>query len=232
MNPMAAAWSKPAAHSCANVALDKTTVQMQAIVREELLETQAILRQEAAKLQAVLRKEAAELEALRQDVQRSIQALKALQPGIERSAGAGVRNAISGGMDELRRDLNVQISGSAETIGNAARQVQGMVRQLTPLWAGLIAAAGLVLGIVSLYFFAVQGRDKSKRKSTSSSSPRPLQLSPLRSLHRHPRPAQGAFTRRCMDVRPLYRSQGRNRKNPRPQPRISREPIRESRLWI
>jgi hypothetical protein len=106
-------------------ALDKTTVQMQATLRKELLEMQAILRKEAGELQAMHRKEAAALEALRQEVQRSVQELKALQPGIERSAGIGVRNAVSGGVDELRRDLNGQISDSVHTIGNAAQQVQG-----------------------------------------------------------------------------------------------------------
>jgi hypothetical protein len=145
-------------------ALDKATVQMQATVRKELLEVQATLRKEASELQAMHRKEAAALEALRQDVQRSVQELKALQPGIERSAGIGVRNAVSGGVDELRRDLNGQISDSVHTIDKAAQQVQGMVRRLTPLWVGLIAAGGLLLGIVLMYFFVVAGQRRIEEK--------------------------------------------------------------------
>lgn len=145
-------------------ALDKATVQMQATVRKELLEVQATLRKEAGELQAMHRKEAAALEALRQDVQRSVQELKALQPGIERSAGIGVRNAVSGGVDELRRDLNGQISDSVHTIDKAAQQVQGMVRRLTPLWVGLIAAGGLLLGIVLMYFFVVAGQRRIEEK--------------------------------------------------------------------
>jgi hypothetical protein len=145
-------------------ALDKATVQMQATVRKELVETQAILRKEAAALQAMLRKEATTLEALRQDIQRSAQELKALQPGIERSAGIGVRNAVAVGADALRRDLSGQVSGSVKTIGDAAQQVQGMVRRLTPLWAGLIAAGGLVLGSVLMYFFVVAGQRRIEAK--------------------------------------------------------------------
>ena len=145
-------------------ALDKATVAMQATVRRELLEMQAILRKEAGEFQAMHRKEAAALEALRLDVQRSVQELKALQPGIERSAGMGVRTAVSGGMDDLRRDLNGQISGSVQTIDNAAQQVQGMVRRLTPLWAGLIAGGGLLLGIVLMYFFVVAGQRRIEEK--------------------------------------------------------------------
>jgi len=145
-------------------ALDKATVQMQATVRKELLETQAILRKEASALQAMIRQEASALEALRQDVQRSVQELKALQPGIERSAGIGARQAVSEGVDQLRRDLNGQISGSAKTIEDAAQQVKGMVRRLTPLWAGLIAAGGLVLGIVLMYFFVAAGQQRLEAK--------------------------------------------------------------------
>ena len=145
-------------------ALDKATVAMQATVRRELLEMQAILRKEAGEFQAMHRKEAAALEALRLDVQRSVQELKALQPGIERSAGMGVRTAVSGGMDDLRRSLDSQISGSVQTIDNAAQQVQGMVRRLTPLWAGLIAGSSLLLGIVLMYFFVVAGQRRIEGK--------------------------------------------------------------------
>lgn len=159
-------------------ALDKTTVAMQATVRKELLETQAILRKEAAELQAIHRKEAAALEALRQDVQRSVQELKALQPGIERSAGIGVRNAVSGGVDELRRDLNGQIFDSVNTIGYAAQQVKGMVRRLTPLWVGLIAAGGLLLGIVLMYFFVVAGQRRIEAKIDQLQQPAPVAAQP------------------------------------------------------
>jgi hypothetical protein len=155
-------------------ALDKTTVQMQALVRKELLEMQAVLRKEAAELQAMHRKEAAALEALRQEVQRSVQELKALQTGIERSAGTGVRNAVSGGIDELRQDLNGQISDSVHTIGNAAQQVKGMVRRLTPLWVGLIAAGGLLLGIVLMYFFVVAGQRRIEEKLDQLLQPAPV----------------------------------------------------------
>lgn len=159
-------------------ALDKTTVQLQATVRKELLEMQAILRKEAGEFQAIHRKEAAALEALRQDVQRSVQELKALQPGIERSAGIGVRNAVSGGVDELRRDLNGQISDSAKTIENAAGQVQGMVRRLTPLWVGLIAGGGLLLGIVLMYFFVVAGQRRIEEKIDQLQQPAPVAVQP------------------------------------------------------
>ena len=159
-------------------ALDKTTVQMQATVRKELLETQAILRKEAGELQAMLRKEAAALEALRQDVQRSVQELKVLQPGIERNAGLGVREAIFEGMNDLRRDINGHISGSAQTIDNAAQQVKGMVRRLTPLWAGVIAGSGMILGIVLMYFFVVAGQRRIEAKIDQLLQPAPIVAQP------------------------------------------------------
>lgn len=172
-------------------ALDKTTVAMQGTVRKELLEMQAVLRKEIGEFQAMHRKEAAALEALRQDVQRSVQELKALQPGIERSAGIGVRNAVSGGVDELRRDLNVQISGSVHTIDNAAQQVQGMIRRLTPLWAVLIAGGGLLLGIVLMYFFVVAGQRRIEQKIDQLQQPAPVAVQPAPVVTPAPAPGSG-----------------------------------------
>jgi hypothetical protein len=39
-----------------------------------------------------------------------------------------------------------------------------MVRRLTPLWGGLIAAGGLVLGIVLMYFFVIAGQRRIEEK--------------------------------------------------------------------
>jgi hypothetical protein len=61
-----------------------------------------------------LQVDATTLEALRQDIQRSAQELKALQPGIERSAGIGVRNAVAVGANELRRDAAYAALGWAD----------------------------------------------------------------------------------------------------------------------
>lgn len=171
-------------------ALEETTMALQATVRKELLEMQATLRREAAEFQAMQRKEAAALEALREDVRRSVQELKALQPGIERSAGMGVRQAVSGGMEEFRREWSGQIAESVRTVYVASHEVKGMVRRLTPLWAGLIAAASLLLGIVLTYFFVAAGQRRIEEKIDRMQQVVPVAVQPAPVVTPAPAPDQ------------------------------------------
>jgi hypothetical protein len=111
------------------------------------------MRQEAGEMQAILHKEAAELQTLRQEVKRSVDELKNLQPGIQQSAGQGVKTAIAEGMDDIRRDLAGQVSASTQEIKDSAVQVRGMTKRLTAQWGALIGVGGLILGIVLSYVF-------------------------------------------------------------------------------
>lgn len=159
-------------------ALDAATVALQALVRKELAESQALLRKEAAAMQAILRQEAEVLDALRKEVARGVAQRKTLQPGIEQSAGNGVRMALASGGDQMRLDLKRQVSDSAGEIRDAAQQVKGMVRRLTPLWAGLIATGGLIAGILLLYFLMASWQRRIEEKIDRLPQALPLQVQP------------------------------------------------------
>lgn len=170
-------------------ALDKATVALQAQVRKELGEAQAVLRQESTALQAAFRKEAVAtltvlqqeaevLKALRLEVQQSVKELSALQPGIERNAEFGVQTALTGGMAKIRNDLGREIASSVEQLKDAARQVKVMVRRLTLLWASLIGAGGLVLGMLLMYFFMASWQRRIEEKIDRLPQVAPLQVQP------------------------------------------------------
>lgn len=61
---------------------------------------------------------------------------------------------------EIRRDLAGQLSDSAGELRDAAEQVRSMVRRLTPLWVGIIAPGGLLLGMLLMYFFTLAGKNR------------------------------------------------------------------------
>jgi hypothetical protein len=44
--------------------------------------------------------------------------------------------ALASNADQMRLDLKRQVSDFAGEIRNAAQQIKGMVRRLTPLWPG------------------------------------------------------------------------------------------------
>jgi len=159
-------------------ALDAATVALQALVRKELAESQALLRKEAAAMQAILRQEAEVLDALRKEVARGVAQLKTLQPGIEQSAENGVRIAMASGGDQMRLDLKRQVSDSAGEIRDAAQQVKGMMRRLTPLWAGLIATGGLIAGILLMYFVMASWQRRIEDKIDRLPQAVPLQVQP------------------------------------------------------
>jgi uncharacterized protein YukE len=159
-------------------ALDKATVELQATVRKELTELQASMRQEAGEMQAILRKQAAELQTLRQEVKRSVDELKNLQPGIQQSAVLGVKTAVAKGMDDIRRDLAGQVSGSAQEIQNAAVQVRSMTKRLTAQWGALIGVGGLILGIVLSYVFLIATVRDIKAQLIQMQQAAPVSVSP------------------------------------------------------
>ena len=170
-------------------ALDAATVKLQAQVRKELGEAQAVLRQESTVLQAAFRQEAAEtrailrqeteaLNALRQEAASSIAALQALQPGIERSSGVGVKNALAAGSEKLRADLAEQVVDSAKELKAAAREARGMVRRLTPLWGVIIAIGGLLLGVLLMYFVMGSWQRKIEEKIDRLQQAPPIAVQP------------------------------------------------------
>jgi uncharacterized protein YukE len=159
-------------------ALDAATVALQALVRKELAESQATLRREAAAMQAILRQEAEVLDKLRKEVARGVEQFKELQPRIEQSAGSGVRMALASNADQMRLDLARQVSDSADNLRDAAQQVKGMVRRLTPLWAGLIATGGLIVGILLMYFVMASWQRRIEQKIDRLPQALPLQVQP------------------------------------------------------
>jgi len=194
------------------------------------------------------------LALLRKEVARGVAQLQELQPGIERSTGNGVRNALESVGDQMRRELAGQISGFAREIRDAAQQVKGMVTRLTPLWAGLIAAGGLIVGVLLRYVFMASWQRRIEEKIDRLQQAQPLQVQPealplspaTGSGDVHPKmhgghtagpkpktqqPDRGTSIRRCMGDTPQVQS--RRRSHPNQCPRQQRNsPEQASRLWI
>jgi hypothetical protein len=81
-------------------------------------------------------------------------------------------------LPEVRTDLAREITGSVGEIKDAALQVKGMVKRLTPLWAGIIAAGGLIAGIVLMYFVMGSWQRKIEEKIDHLQQAQPLQVQP------------------------------------------------------
>jgi hypothetical protein len=142
------------------------------------LERAETLNQATVDLQKIVGREAGELVALRQDAQRAVAALGALQPSLQRTAEAGIRQATQEAATDLHRRTSQALAPSLQEIERSAELLRTSTRRQDWWTLALVGMVGILLGFLLGYFSVIREQWKIEDQLTAIQQSIPVAAQP------------------------------------------------------